>query len=178
MEQQDKLKVYREYIEDEKKIKSNPARVQCLYERAIVEFPLDSSVWLEYLDYLSKNLKIDHIVLDAANRASRNCSWDINIWLKYMNLVERFCEKEKTFDTIKSVFERGILYCSTGEAAGTIWLKYLEYLRRKIDLTNSSDKELQIFRKTFDTAEQHLLQRMNALILVKLICNLMKQLKF
>lgn len=159
VEQQDKIKVYREYIEDEKKLKSKPARVQCLYERAISDFPLDSSLWIEYLDYLFKNLKIDTIILDAANRASRNCSWDINIWIKYMNAVEIFCDKSKTFESMKSIFEKAIIYCSTGEGAGTVWLKYLEFLRRRMNLEDSSKKDADILRKTFTAAEQHLLQR-------------------
>lgn len=157
-----KLSLYKEYIASEVKTKGNPARVQSLYERAIVDFPLDSSIWLEYLDYLSKNLKINQIILGVAKRASRNCSWDINIWLKYMILVETFSEEDQRFDTIKSVFERAILYCSTGDTAGTVWLKYLEFLRRKAHpKSKPEEKEINIFTKTVDAAEQHLLQRKN-----------------
>lgn len=156
---EEKTRVFREYIEDEKKSKCNPARIQCLYERAVSQFPLDSSIWLEYLDYLGKNLKIESILLNVAQRASRNCSWDVSIWLKYMNTVEQFCESGNVFEVMKSVFEKAILYFGVGETAGTVWLKYLEFLRRKLDLNNPDNKQLEILKKTFVAAEEHLLQR-------------------
>lgn len=36
----------------------DPARVQVLYERAIVDFPLSSDLWLGYTSYLDRTLKV------------------------------------------------------------------------------------------------------------------------
>lgn len=65
------------------------------------------------------------------------------------------------FEKLKTVFEKALTYCGgvAGDQAGTLWLKYLEFLRRRIDYENPDQKKLEILRKTFSAAETHLLQR-------------------
>ena len=46
-----KLAEYRLYIEDELK-DGDPARIQCMYERAIKDNCLDANLWTDYTDYL------------------------------------------------------------------------------------------------------------------------------
>jgi len=46
-----KLEQYQSYIDYEKK-SGDPARVQCIYERAITDNCLNSQLWLQYLQYL------------------------------------------------------------------------------------------------------------------------------
>ena len=46
-----KLAEYRSYIDMEIK-DGDPARIQCIYERAIKDNCLDSDLWKDYTDYL------------------------------------------------------------------------------------------------------------------------------
>lgn len=164
-----KSSIYNDYIAQEQKFKSNPARIQCLYERAITDSPLDAQLWLDYIDYLTKDLKIPDLIMDICERAVRNCSWTLTVWLKYLWAVETFIPIDESieyddgqrFDKMKTVFEKALTYCGTGDQAGTLWLKYLEFLRRRIDYEKSLDpKKVEILRKTFTAAETHLLQCM------------------
>lgn len=63
------------------------------------------------------------------------------------------------FICFPEIFEKAILYCSTGEQAGTLWLKYLEILKRRIDLSNPNESNLELFDKTVRAAVEHVCQR-------------------
>ena len=53
---------YRYYIEYERK-GGEPARVTCLFERAITDNPLNTVMWTEYLSYLVRQVVMDKVVL-------------------------------------------------------------------------------------------------------------------
>jgi len=61
-----------------------------LYERAVCDNALDSSLWLEFLNYTSNELHIGPVVLDLAERSSRNCPWDGSIWVQWLHEIEKF----------------------------------------------------------------------------------------
>ena len=46
-----RLSQYEEYLEHEE-TEGDPARIQCLYERALQENCLNHSLWLKYIKYL------------------------------------------------------------------------------------------------------------------------------
>ena len=46
-----KLNEYRSYVDHELK-DGDPARIQCIYERAIKDNCLDASLWKDYTEYL------------------------------------------------------------------------------------------------------------------------------
>ena len=91
---------YRAYLQHEIS-GDDPARVQCLYERAVAELCLDASLWLEYVGYLDSTIKIDTIVLPVCKRAVRNCPWSSLLWQHYLRVLERY---ERPFDEIKGIF--------------------------------------------------------------------------
>ncbi|CAG7734522.1 unnamed protein product [Allacma fusca] len=145
--------VYKRYIEIEKADKSNPARIQCMYERAVADCPLDSSLWLEYILYISTSLKIPEILLNVAERASRNCPWVMEIWAEYFNVVERHSS-----DRLLGVFEKAILNFAVADQAGTIWIKYLESLRRLLRVNGFPKDDIEKFGSNTVAAENHILQ--------------------
>ena len=95
-----KATYYQGYLEHEKS-NNDPARVQCLYERAVADLCLDASIWLGYVEYLDSTLKIDSIVLPVFRRAVRNCPWNALLWQRYLRALERY---NKPFEEIKGKF--------------------------------------------------------------------------
>ena len=139
---------------------------------------LDGSLWLEYLNYASNELQIGPVVLELSERALRNCPWDGTIWIQSLHELEKFtCDTDKmrgkvfsrdylqmfhiSFNVIyfTETFERGLVYSTTGDQAGNLWLKYIQFLRRKIDFQNVIEADVQLFMKTLTAAEEHLNQR-------------------
>lgn len=91
----------------------DPARVQLLYERAITDFPVSSDLWLDYTRYLDKTLKVcslisyfnssvaaiciliysllqvGNVVRDVYSRATKNCPWVGELWVRSLLSLER-----------------------------------------------------------------------------------------
>jgi RNA recognition motif-containing protein len=127
---------YAEYINLERK-EGNPVRIQNLYERRATDHCLNPIVWLEYADYLENTLKIIHSAAPIYERAVRNCSWSVQLWLKLI----RCCERQNV-DVLKNV-ERAL---TSGLTLPTdyreIWLAYIDYERRNLpDDDDDADEE-------------------------------------
>jgi hypothetical protein len=90
---------YRAYLQYELS-GNDPARVQCLYERAVADLCLDAALWLEYIEYLDAVLKIDIAVLPVCKRAVRNCPWSSPLWQHYLRALERY---KRPFDEVKGI---------------------------------------------------------------------------
>ncbi|XP_069683993.1 squamous cell carcinoma antigen recognized by T-cells 3 [Periplaneta americana] len=147
---------YRAYVQHEIS-EGDPARVQCLYERAVAELCLDASIWLEYVEYLYSTLKIDTVVLPVCKRAVRNCPWSSPLWQHYMKALERY---EKSFDEIKEVMEQALsVGFSNAEDYRNLWLCYIDYMRRRVDWSKGYQPiEVAELRGTFNRACEHLAQ--------------------
>lgn len=104
---------YRTYLQHEIS-GDDPARVQCLYERAVSDVCLDASLWLEYVEYLDSTIKIDTVVLPVCKRAVRNCPWSSLLWQHYLRALERY---KKPFDEVKGISYPFPCLLATGIAA-------------------------------------------------------------
>ncbi|GAX74832.1 hypothetical protein CEUSTIGMA_g2278.t1 [Chlamydomonas eustigma] len=83
------LAAFMAYIKLEKEI-GEPARVQCLYERAIATFPVTTELWMQYGRYLEQNLRsIPGLVMDVYGRALRNCYWVGALWARAIRAAAR-----------------------------------------------------------------------------------------
>ncbi|PNF41960.1 Squamous cell carcinoma antigen recognized by T-cells 3 [Cryptotermes secundus] len=147
---------YRAYLQYEMS-KNDPARVQCLYERTVADLCLDASMWLEYIEYLDSVLKIDTVVLSVCKRAVRNCPWSSPLWQHYLRALERY---KKPFDEVKDVMEQALsVGFSTAEDYRSLWLCYIEYMRRRVDWgTDHQSTQMEELRTTFNRACDHLAQ--------------------
>eukprot|EP00798_Chlamydomonas_sp_ICE-L_P021550 gene21550-28543_t len=67
----------------------DPARVQCIYERAISVFPVTHELWVQYARYLETNLKIPSVVHSVYSRAVRNCYWVGVLWARAIRALSR-----------------------------------------------------------------------------------------
>ncbi|NXI54337.1 SART3 protein, partial [Chloroceryle aenea] len=150
-----KLAEYQAYIDFEMKA-GDPARIQLVYERALAENCLVPDLWARYNQYLDRQLKVKELVLAAHDRAVRNCPWTVGLWIRYLLAMERH---RVDHCTISEMFEKAL---NAGFIQATdyveIWQAYLDYLRRRVDFTQDSSKELEELRSAFARAVEYLKQ--------------------
>ncbi|KRY55652.1 Squamous cell carcinoma antigen recognized by T-cells 3 [Trichinella britovi] len=77
------------YIDFEMKQKS-PARLQVLFERAILHCYTDETLWLRYLNWLNENMNLPDVTLPVYGRAVRSCPRSMKIRQMYLLACERF----------------------------------------------------------------------------------------
>ncbi|XP_054852695.1 squamous cell carcinoma antigen recognized by T-cells 3 [Eublepharis macularius] len=150
-----KLAEHQAYIDFEVKA-GDPARIQLTYERALAENCLVPDLWARYTQYLDRQLKVKELVLSAHERAVRNCPWTVKLWNQYLLAMERH---EVEHQLISENFEKAL---NAGFIQATdyveIWQAYLDYLRRRVDFTQDSSKELEELRSAFAHAVEYLKQ--------------------
>ncbi|NXP77476.1 SART3 protein, partial [Ramphastos sulfuratus] len=150
-----KLAEYQAYIDFEMKA-GDPARIQLIYERALAENCLVPDLWARYNQYLDRQLKVKELVLSAHDRAVRNCPWTVGLWIRYLLAMERH---RVDHSIISEIFEKAL---NAGFIQATdyveIWQAYLDYLRRRVDFTQDSSKELEELRSAFARAVEYLKQ--------------------
>lgn len=146
---------YQAYIDYELK-EGDPARVQMVFERALAENCLVPDMWAKYTTYLDRQLKIKHLVLSTHERAVRNCPWTMGLWKSYILALERHGADHQT---VLDVFEKAL---NAGFIQATdyveIWQAYLDYLRRRVDFSKESSKELEELRSAFSRSLDYMKQ--------------------
>ena len=95
----DLLAAYLAYIKVEES-SGNPARVQCLYERALAVFPVTHALWLQYGTYLEKHLKPGPVFKSVCLRSVRNCPWVGALWAQALRTMERSGASADEFDAL------------------------------------------------------------------------------
>ncbi|EPS71935.1 hypothetical protein M569_02822, partial [Genlisea aurea] len=125
----EKLLAFLAYLKFEHSF-GDPARLQILYERAIEKFPVSADLWAEYTLYLDKTFKTARIVRETYYRATRNCYWVGELWVRYLLSLERSrCSEEE----LSSVFERALACTSSSfDEYLNIVLTRVDGLRRRI----------------------------------------------
>ncbi|XP_015792899.1 squamous cell carcinoma antigen recognized by T-cells 3 [Tetranychus urticae] len=142
---------YLKYIEYEE-ANGSPPRVQCIYERALIENCLQPKLWIDYAQYLDKKVQDLDLIKPIYERAVRNCPWTVNIWINYLRSLER---NKADHETIKSVFEKSLetTFQSSSDYLD-LWLTYLDYLRRRTDWNDKN--QIEQLRKNFAAAVESL----------------------
>ncbi|CAK8530107.1 unnamed protein product [Lathyrus sativus] len=150
----ERLQQYMNYLKFEQS-SGTPARIQVLYERAITDFPLSPELWLDYTRYLDKTLKVGKIVSNVYSRATKNCPWVGELWVRFMLSLERGHASEKD---LAEIFEKS-LRCtfSTLDEYLDLFLTRVDGLRRRITFTRGEDPlEYKTIRDTFERASNYL----------------------
>lgn len=132
--------------------------IAILYERAITDLSLEMSIWLDYITYLEKDSRLARVLDPIYQRASRNVSWCSTVWQKWMRSYE---EWNKRISEIQTILENALsIDFPTAEDYRNLWITYLECLRRRLDQYpddgEERDKYLDVIRKTFNRACEHL----------------------
>uniref|UniRef100_A0A8C6UYY8 Spliceosome associated factor 3, U4/U6 recycling protein n=1 Tax=Neogobius melanostomus TaxID=47308 RepID=A0A8C6UYY8_9GOBI len=150
-----KLAEYQSYIDYELK-EGDPARIQLIFERALAENCLVPDMWAKYTKYLDRQLRIKDLVLSCHERAVRNCPWTMGLWKGYILALERHGAEHQT---VLDVFEKAL---NAGFIQATdyveIWQAYLDYLRRRVDFSKESSKELEELRSSFSRSLEYMKQ--------------------
>ncbi|XP_050725167.1 squamous cell carcinoma antigen recognized by T-cells 3-like [Eriocheir sinensis] len=152
----DKLAAYRAYIAATKE-SDNPAAVQSLYERAVLELCLVPDLWEEYVTYVMNQFPgLDYVVLPVCQRSQRNCPWSAALCELHIAALQMFTAEGEEKDTaakIKKALEKG-LGCGlqVGADATRMWMAYLIYLRRQITWSQPHAQELSAFREAAQQA--------------------------
>ncbi|XP_037536347.1 squamous cell carcinoma antigen recognized by T-cells 3 [Nematolebias whitei] len=150
-----KLSEYQAYIDFELK-EGDPARIQITFERALAENCLVPDMWTKYATYLDRQLKVKDLVLSTHERAVRNCPWTMSLWKSYLLALERHGADHHT---VSDVFEKAL---NAGFIQATdyveIWQAFLDYLRRRVDFTKESSKELEELRAAFSRSLDYMKQ--------------------
>uniref|UniRef100_A0A8D2DGC5 Spliceosome associated factor 3, U4/U6 recycling protein n=1 Tax=Sciurus vulgaris TaxID=55149 RepID=A0A8D2DGC5_SCIVU len=150
-----RLAEYQAYIDFEMKV-GDPARIQLIFERALVENCLVPDLWIRYSQYLDRQLKVKDLVLSVHSRAVRNCPWTVALWSRYLLAMERHGADHRV---ISATFEKA-LNAGFIQAPDYVelWQAYLDYLRRRVDFKQDSSKELEELRSAFTRALEYLRQ--------------------
>ncbi|XP_029367168.1 spliceosome associated factor 3, U4/U6 recycling protein isoform X1 [Echeneis naucrates] len=150
-----KLAEYQTYLEFELK-EGDPARIQITFERTLAENCLVPDMWAKYTAYLDRQLKIKDLVLSTHERAVRNCPWTMGLWKSYLLATERHGADHQI---ISDIFEKAL---NAGFIQATdyveIWQAYLDYLRRRVDFSKESSKELEELRGAFSRSLDYMKQ--------------------
>ncbi|KAJ3603768.1 hypothetical protein NHX12_028509 [Muraenolepis orangiensis] len=150
-----KMAEYQAYIEYELK-EGDPARIQIILERALAENCLVPDMWAKYTNYLDRQLKIKDLVLSAHERAVRNCPWTMGLWKSYLLALERHgAEHHIVTDVFEKALDAGFIQATDYV---DIWQTYLDYLRRRVDFSKESSKELEELRAAFSRALDYMKQ--------------------
>lgn len=96
VENEDKIAVYRTYLDLEMNEIKDPARIQALFERIVADIPLYDAFWIDYCKYVDRQFKAAESTFAIFRRAIRNCPWNGSIWASYILAAERY-EKEDSF---------------------------------------------------------------------------------
>ncbi|KAH9750298.1 EMBRYO DEFECTIVE 140 [Citrus sinensis] len=140
----EKFQQYMIYLKYEQS-SGDPGRVQLLYERAITDFPVSSDLWLDYTQYLDKTLKVGNVVRDVYSRATKNCPWVGELWVRSLLSLERSRASEEEISTYLDLF-----------------LTRIDGLRRRILFSGEVEGVLDysLIRETFQRASDYLSEQM------------------
>ncbi|KAI5642579.1 squamous cell carcinoma antigen recognized by T-cells 3 isoform X1 [Phthorimaea operculella] len=155
---EEKCVTYQEYIDTVKELSRDDKYAECdsrgilkvLYDRATTECLSCSASYnllLSYARHVEKysSRKTHARVLDAC---TRRCPRRHTFWALVMQAKQR---DGQSADDIKSVFETALSKgMESYKEAESLWLSYLEYIRRQTDFDKESDVER--LRKTFRLA--------------------------
>nr|XP_002121273.1 squamous cell carcinoma antigen recognized by T-cells 3 [Ciona intestinalis] len=147
-----KTEEYNAYIDHEMK-SNNPARIQCIYERAITDNCLNAQLWMDYLKYLTNTLKSGPIVLSAYKRSVRNCPWVAKLWVGLVLTLERNSEPQNKVE--EGLNEALAVGFSSASEYLELWRCWCDYIRRTHE--ENPQEGMTVVRTEFKRATSHLL---------------------
>ncbi|KAJ6401612.1 hypothetical protein OIU84_016919 [Salix udensis] len=98
-------------------------KIQKVYDAFLVEFPLCYGYWNKYADHEAHLGFMDKVV-EVYERAVLGVTFSVDIWLHYCIFAISMYEDP---ETIRRLFERGLVYVGTNYLSYPLWDKYIEY---------------------------------------------------
>ncbi|KAF9669777.1 hypothetical protein SADUNF_Sadunf14G0142800 [Salix dunnii] len=109
--------------ETEKVAGDNILKIQKVYDAFLVEFPLCYGYWKKYADSEARLGFMDKVV-EVYEWAVLGVTYSVDIWLHYCIFAISMDEDP---ETIRRIFERGLVYVGTDYLSYPLWDKYIEY---------------------------------------------------
>lgn len=126
----DVLASFLAYIKLEE-VQDNPARVVCVYERAISVFPVTHTLWLQYASYVENKIKSLKTTKDVFRRAQRNCAWIGEVWSRAIRLFDRHSQPvEDVRETYSQALGAGLQGPEDYMSVILAWLDGLRHRKR------------------------------------------------
>lgn len=136
--------IYREYIDWEFDFQLANA----VYQRAVLRFPTDVSLWEDYVIFLIDKSMHGHAsttTIATLDRATRHCPWSGNLWSQYLLSSEREGQSFSTISGIKhKATSTGLLDAGGMEEVLKVHTTWCSYLRRRAFLSDSTDEDLDV----------------------------------
>uniref|UniRef100_A0A6N2MKW7 Uncharacterized protein n=1 Tax=Salix viminalis TaxID=40686 RepID=A0A6N2MKW7_SALVM len=98
-------------------------KIRKVYDAFLVEFPLCYGYWNKYADHEARLGFMDKVV-EVYERAVLGVTYSVDIWLHYCIFAISMYEDP---ETIRRLFERGLVYVGTDYLSYPLWDKYIEY---------------------------------------------------
>ncbi|MCE2056136.1 pre-mRNA splicing factor, partial [Datura stramonium] len=109
--------------ETEKMSEGNILKIRKVYDAFLAEFPLCYGYWKKYADHEARLGSVDKVV-EVYERAVQGVTYSVDMWLHYcVFAISTYGDP----DTIRRLFERGLVYVGTDYLSFPLWDKYLEY---------------------------------------------------
>ncbi|KAJ5248068.1 hypothetical protein N7524_012028 [Penicillium chrysogenum] len=122
--------------------------VNAIYQRAVLHFPTDVSIWEDYVMFLigeSLHRRASTTTISTLDRATRHCPWSGNLWSQYLLSSER---ENQSFNKISSIKHKatstGLLDAGGLEEVLKVHVTWCSYLRRRAFLSDSTDEDLDV----------------------------------
>ena len=135
---------YLEWETTQSRRKRSRDLTNALFRRALLRFPLDTSIWEDYFMYLGDEFDGQHLpsVLTVLGQACRHCPWSGSLWAQYIQAAER---DNKPFADIGEIKHKatstGLLDSSSMEEVLKIHTAWCSFLRRQAFYQESTDEE-------------------------------------
>ncbi|KAF1843044.1 uncharacterized protein K460DRAFT_340747 [Cucurbitaria berberidis CBS 394.84] len=120
--------------------------VSALYERATLRFPVDPSIWEDYVEFLiwQKDRSVD--LLNVLERATRHCPWSGSLWSHRILTLEA---EHKAFEDLERVKHTatgsGLLEHTNVDELIKVQLAWCGYLRRRaFDDPRATEEEVDV----------------------------------
>lgn len=145
--------VYSEYIDWE--LTRNRRRrefqfelANAVYQRAVLRFPTDVSLWEDYVMFLIGESMHGHAsttTIATLDRGTRHCPWSGNLWSQYLLSSEREGQSFPKISGIKhKATSTGLLDAGGLEEVLKVHTTWCSYLRRRAFLPDSTDEDLDV----------------------------------
>ncbi|KAF2260945.1 hypothetical protein CC78DRAFT_522691 [Lojkania enalia] len=117
-----------------------------LYERATLRFPVDATIWEDYIEFLIWQNNRAVSLEEVLERATRHCPWSGSLWSHRILTLEA---ENKSFNEIERVkhnaTETGLLEHTDLEELIRVQIAWCGYLRRKaFDSPNATEDDADI----------------------------------
>ena len=122
--------------------------VNAIYQRAVLRFPTDVTLWEDYVMFLVEESMLDHGSISAIptlDRATRHCPWSGTLWAQYLLSAER---EGQSFSTISDIKHRatstGLLDAGGMEEVLKVHTAWCSYLRHRAFMQDATDEDLDV----------------------------------